>query len=162
MKVSKRQAKELGLVTPPKEKRKRVRGVKPPTPPKVLPSTGTAERVTLPIPPSANHLYPTNRQGRRYMSGEYHDWREACHPTIRTMRAAQRYPVVVHIRLTGQVRNMGRDVANLEKATTDSLVSCGVLIDDKLKCVRGVYPHYEPDDGPERIEVWFVEPESVG
>lgn len=88
--------------------------------------------VFLPYPPTANNLFPTGRGGRRFPSPEYKAWKveaglglNARHPGLVPGRVAVTYEF-------RKPDNRRRDLANLEKASTDILVSQGVIEDDSL------------------------------
>jgi len=121
---------------------------------------GTRPEVSVPVPPSANNLFPTVR-GKRVVSGEYRAWRAVAHPLLAALAPPAAYPVEVWLTLAGKGVNARRYVANLEKAVTDSLVAVGVLPGDSLKYVTGHHQIYRPDDGPPRVVV-RLEPGGVG
>lgn len=87
---------------------------------------------TLPIPPTANNLFPTNKQGRRIPSSKYKEWKERAAYAL----AEQKIPAV-HMtgRLIAEYRfsfpdNRKRDLANFEKGITDLLNDLGFFKDD--------------------------------
>lgn len=98
-------------------------------------------RITLPYPPTANHLTTVARgrkikskEARGYQQRVYGEWLASGCPKL----SAERYSVriVVH-----PPDNRRRDLSNTEKVVIDSLVACGALPDDHRICrlllVRG-------------------------
>ena len=87
----------------------------------------------LPIPPSTNNLFVTDkRTHKRFPSPAYKAWRKSAGEEL--MRQYNRYgapaihkPVSVHIRLNV---NHQSDIANREKAITDLLVAKLEMPDD--------------------------------
>lgn len=120
------------------------------------PAEGTLPEVAVPVPPSANNLFPTVR-GRRVVSAAYRAWRAVAHPLLAALAPPAAFPVEVWLTLAGKGVNGRRDVANVEKAVTDALVSVGVLPGDSLKYVTGHHQIYRPDDGPPRVVVRFTQ-----
>ena len=112
--------------------------------------------VFVPIPPSANNLYPGKQH--RYTSKEYEAWKEVAYPIVQKLAPPASYPCEVWLVLRGNKVRKSRDIANLEKATGDSLVACGIIKDDKLKYVVGTHQIYRPDDGEPRVEITFTRP----
>lgn len=98
---------------------------------------------SLKMPPTANNLFPTGKNGRRFPSKAYTAWKAvAALDILQQCRGVQ---------LTGRIDityvfcfsdKRARDIANFEKATTDALVDAGVIRDDcdidKLTLHRGV------------------------
>lgn len=91
--------------------------------------------VVLPVPPSLNNLYPTNRRtGKRFPSSQYQRWRRAAMARLleqwRELRPA--LPVTgartIRIRLPQNTRG---DVDNRAKAPLDFLAKNGVTNDDR-------------------------------
>lgn len=95
----------------------------------------------LPIPPTANNLFPTSRSGHRFPSKQYKAWKKIADEAFKKWDA---------VALTGRVKaryefcfgdRRRRDIANFEKGVTDFLVSKGIISDDsmidKLVLVRG-------------------------
>lgn len=87
---------------------------------------------TLPIPPTANHLFPTNCQGRRFISKEYAAWRLLAYHCLK----GQNIPAET-IKGRLQVKysfyfpdKRRRDLANFEKGISDFLVTNKVIEDD--------------------------------
>jgi crossover junction endodeoxyribonuclease RusA len=98
---------------------------------------------TLPIPPTMNHAFSQNKQGRRFVSPEYRTWRDIAgqclkhnHPNIRKIEGKIR---AVYEYNFGD--NRKRDLANFEKGVSDLLVEHGVINDDsdidELTLIRG-------------------------
>ena len=108
--------------------------------------------VDLPFPPTANTLFPTGRNNRRFKSPKYKAW-------IKSAETAfyQQFPhwlvdpvptilgevhVVMHF---GRPDKRRRDLANLEKATTDFIVNMGVIEDDCL--IQSLFMMWSPIEG---------------
>lgn len=124
---------------------------------KAAPSQGTLLTVDVPIPPSTNNLFPTIH-GRRITSPEYKAWKKDAYPLLSQLKACESYPVEVWAVLRGSGINANRDVANIEKAIGDGLVSCGVIVDDKLKYVSGCLQLFRPDGGEQRVSIFLASP----
>lgn len=89
--------------------------------------------LNLPSPPSANNLFPTGKNGRRFISPEYKAWREEAGWQLKE----QRPPKIKGCVSLEYLFKEGRiDLGNLEKATTDLLVEHGVIEGDSPKVVR--------------------------
>lgn len=87
----------------------------------------------LPMPPSVNGLY-ADRPGGRRKTKKYKAWIEEAGWMIQT-QADRHHRHTGKVTLLLQVRrpdNRRRDLANLEKATSDLLVRHGILADDSL------------------------------
>mgnify|MGYP003680851693 CR=1 FL=1 len=88
-------------------------------------------KLTLPFPPSVNGLYATNfKTKRRFKSKKYTEWGNLalCHlngvPSI--------HGKVKVLDEVGRPDKRRRDVANYEKAVSDTLVTADILDDDSL------------------------------
>lgn len=86
----------------------------------------------LPIPPTANNLFPTSRSGHRFPSKAYKAWQVAAQEAFEKWDAvAVDGPVKARYEFCfGDARR--RDIANFEKGVTDFLVSKGIIKDDSL------------------------------
>ena len=99
---------------------------------------------TIAIPPTSNNLFLT-RGRKRIKTAQYRQWIEANGPRLRSMQKATVYPVEVRMTIYGgKGFRTNSDIANREKAATDLLVSCGILIDDSVKFVRKTTAEYVP------------------
>lgn len=87
----------------------------------------------LPVPPTANNLFPTSKSGHRFPSKQYKAWAGLAEKWF-----AIDAPAAVPC-LKGRIRaryefafgdRRARDIANFEKAVTDFLVKKRVLLDD--------------------------------
>lgn len=96
----------------------------------------------LPVPPTANNLFPTGRSGKRFISSKYRDWKAEAEKALASQSAPK--PGMAG-RLYAEYRysfpdKRRRDIANFEKAVTDFLKEYGVFEDDsqidELKLVR--------------------------
>jgi crossover junction endodeoxyribonuclease RusA len=89
-------------------------------------------RFALPWPPSMNHLYPTNKLGRRFLSkrgAAYHEAVavELLHQRIPRDRLDGRIALSLYLSPPDKRR---RDISNLVKCLEDALTSAGVWVDD--------------------------------
>jgi crossover junction endodeoxyribonuclease RusA len=89
-------------------------------------------RFQLPWPPTLNHLYPTGKNGRRFLSNEG----KAYHEAVAVELLRQHVP---RSRIAGRVEltlllqppdYRKRDVSNLVKIVEDCLTRAGVWMDD--------------------------------
>jgi hypothetical protein len=110
--------------------------------------------VEVPIPPSANHLFPTNKSGRRFPSKNYEAWKKVAGPLVRVMEPPTVFPVAIRYTLTGAINPL-RDLGNIEKPLTDLLVSEGRIPDDRLKFVGRIVLDHEPGPGEARVRIAF-------
>jgi len=86
----------------------------------------------LPAPPTANTLFPTSKNGRRFRSAKYTSWIELAH---RAMASQDIPPEPMTGRLWAEYRYSFkdarlRDVCNFEKAISDFLNEINVYEDD--------------------------------
>lgn len=86
----------------------------------------------LPVPPSTNNLYPTNRKtGRRFKSAEYKTWiAEADGWLLEQKRGLIPITGPCSMRITIPAKTRG-DVSNRIKSVEDFCVSRGLTSDDK-------------------------------
>lgn len=89
-------------------------------------------KVTLPTPPSANTLFPTGKNNRRFKSKRYREWIQLADNWLQSQG-------VKCEEMTGRLRaeykfsfpdKRKRDIANFEKAITDFLNECRYFKDD--------------------------------
>jgi len=85
----------------------------------------------LPVPPTANKLYPTGRNGRRFKSKGYKEWEETASRSLE----GQAIPETLLGRLSVEYvfsfkDKRRRDIGNFEKAVSDFLQNIGVFKDD--------------------------------
>lgn len=100
-------------------------------------------RITVPPPPSANHIWRTGRRGRHYRSRNYETWVRLCTLTCRAQPVA--CPVVVRIAIHGgKGWRATRDVDNAIKPIVDLLRHLGVIPDDTTEQVRRIEVEYHP------------------
>lgn len=106
--------------------------------------------VTLPVPPTANNLFPTSKSGHRFPSAKYKAWRKVADEAY---TAAQKGQTTLYGRIRAKYEysfadKRKRDLANFEKGITDFLVGKGVIEDDSmiddLRLVR--LPYSDPDE----------------
>ena len=96
--------------------------------------------LTLPYPPSANHIWRT--AGKRvYRSKRYMEWlEEAAGMAIGQRQGGIKGPYKISIDAVRPDKRV-RDLGNLEKPISDLLVQIGTIEDDKLAemiCIRWV------------------------
>jgi Holliday junction resolvase RusA-like endonuclease len=99
----------------------------------------TARRTVLylPVPPTANNLFPTGKLGRRFTSPEYRAWKDeagksllAQHRSKHPGRVRVTYEVARPLKKDGTQKR--QDLGNKEKASSDLLVAHRVILDDSL------------------------------
>ena len=92
----------------------------------------------IPLPPSVNNLFFTTKKGGRAKKPEYEGW--IAETMIRAsidLVAVTGYPVAVRIDVMGgKDFNVRSDIANLEKAATDTIVKVGILKGDHVLCIN--------------------------
>lgn len=94
-------------------------------------------KLTLPMPPSVNHLY-ANIPGRgRVISGNYQRWKKAAKDQLWLQKWSR---VEGPVRLTIALERTGQryDCSNRVKAVEDFLVQHGIISDDNHKIVQSV------------------------
>jgi len=84
---------------------------------------------TLPIPPSVNHLYANIARGRA-KTRKYLDWITEAAIELNQQHVPEITPPYKVEYAVGRPDKRKRDVANMEKALSDLLVTQGVLTDD--------------------------------
>ena len=117
---------------------------------------GESYFVTVPVPPSTNHLFATVR-GRRVKTKDYRDWIKRVVPTFMGLIKPV-LPCEVHLTIDGDV-NAQRDGDNFVKPIHDALVEAGVIPGDSLDCVRGGYWKRRHTTGAPTVTVWLVSAE---
>lgn len=113
------------------------------------PTEARVFRCTLPMPPTANNLFPTSKSGHRFPSKAYKAWKNAAEMFWSAWIDIENHGQTVHC-MVGRIEanykfyfadKRKRDVCNFEKATTDFLVERGVIFDDchidKITLERG-------------------------
>jgi Holliday junction resolvase RusA-like endonuclease len=119
------------------------------------------QRWTLPVPPSANHLWEgTGRRCRR--SRRYEDWLLEC---LCRMGPVKLFFGPVEIRITirgGKGFPESRDADNAIKAVADLLRHKQVLRDDTVRDVRRIVVEYIPPESEEAVAECVVVVESQG
>ena len=89
----------------------------------------------IPYPPTVNGLYNNNGKGKgRRRSDDYNDWIKEALAMLK-IQVKNLRPITCPCEIViSAVKpdNRRRDVANIEKATTDLMVKAGVLEDDDL------------------------------
>lgn len=96
---------------------------------------------SLPFPPSSNNLFPG--KVRRFPSKAYKEWKAEARPLVPAGRVDGPYALRLCI---DRPDRRGRDLANLEKAISDLIVDCGLVLDDRFL---------------DRLEMWWS-PRPVG
>lgn len=93
--------------------------------------------IRLPMPPSLNNAYPSNGKGRRYKSARLVAWEQEAWYSV----LCQKPPKIkgpVRLEYLFEDGGTKADLANLEKAPTDFLVSRGIIEGDGPKVVREI------------------------
>ena len=90
--------------------------------------------LTLPMPPSANNLFPTGMHGKRFKAKSYREWETLAMARLWSQLAPSqaingRIAVRYGFAFPDKRRN---DLANREKAVSDLLVASGLIEDDSL------------------------------
>ena len=119
-----------------------------------VPEAERLDRVTIPIPPSANNLFKNAGKRGRVPSKEYKQWTAAVIPLVSRLRPPASYPCQFFCCLVGKV-NQQRDGDNCQKPLLDVCKKAGVITDDNLKRVRGGCWHYEETAGEPECIIWF-------
>lgn len=90
-------------------------------------------KLTLPLPPSTNHIFHNKRKGGRGKTKEYKAWMNEClWMTVASRRELpeptkkERYTVLIHVRTDDC-----RDLDNFLKPVIDFLQAAGVIYDDR-------------------------------
>lgn len=106
--------------------------------------------ITLPLPPSVNGLYAG--KSRRYKSKKYVAWIKQAGWQLMAQRPLPQIKgkVIIHMKF-GRPDRRKRDVANLEKATSDLLVAYGIIQDDSL--IEKLILEWWPDVVGAQIEI---------
>ena len=86
-------------------------------------------------PPSANNLFPTGRNGRRYRSGDYEAWLFEAGSALERQKPPE---IIGPVKLDYKFKRGRVDLGNLEKATTDLLVKHGVIQGDGPNIVQDI------------------------
>ena len=111
----------------------------------------------LPLPPSANNLYRTGKDGKRYKTQKATAFRNAVQAIALTGRAlndkrsSARLAVAMRFYPPDE---RARDIANVEKATLDALKGVIYIDDsqvDRLLITRG------PFETPGCVDIWIRE-----
>lgn len=94
-----------------------------------------AVTLTLPFPPASNNLFANSKSGGRFKSARYTAWATEAGWEAKKQRAGRiEGPYALYI-VACRPDARRRDLANLEKAVSDLLVSVGIVEDDRL-CQR--------------------------
>jgi crossover junction endodeoxyribonuclease RusA len=95
--------------------------------------------LTLPMPPSTNHLFSGGAgHGRRYVSKEYEAWREHAGIELKRQRPLPVKGMVILFFEFQEKDRRKRDVTNFLKAPEDLLVHFGIIEADDCSIVREV------------------------
>lgn len=93
---------------------------------------------TLPFPVSVNGLFASGKT-RRFKSQRYCDWLLEAGFRLASQHPPKiKGPVYLHYVLEEKKDKIRRDLANFEKATTDLLVSHGIIEADDCRIVREI------------------------
>lgn len=102
--------------------------------------------ISLPVPPSLNHCFPTNKNGHRYPSKEYQNWRKEAGYRLNTQRP-QAFHGAVEIWVTLPEPPRACDADNRLKPILDLLVTYKIIPTDSNKCVRRVSIGFSGEEG---------------
>jgi crossover junction endodeoxyribonuclease RusA len=101
--------------------------------------------LTLPFPPTTNHLFATVGR-RRIRSAKYRAWSELAGFQMNRQRPTPiKGPVLLHYEFQEGQDKRKRDIGNLEKAVTDLLVEHGVIEADDGSIVREIRLCWSPE-----------------
>jgi len=93
---------------------------------------------TLPFPVSVNGLFASGKT-RRFKSQKYCDWLLEAGWTLAQQKPPKfKGPVEIQYVLQEKNDRIRRDLMNFEKATTDLLVSHGIIEGDDVRIVREI------------------------
>lgn len=106
--------------------------------------------ITLPYPPTTNHLF-TGKERRR-KSDHYKAWVEEAGKELLTQRPLPQIkgPVRIHMKF-GRPDKRRRDLGNLEKAISDLLVTFQIIEDDCK--IEKLILEWSPDVVGARVEI---------
>ena len=118
--------------------------------------------VSLPVPPSANHLWRVVSR-RVVRSRRYAAWRDGAVILLRTqLPRVTRYPVAVRVTIHGgRGWRVDRDLDNVLKAVLDALVASERLADDSTQYVQSVRLDYHPPAGTTAVATCLVSVEAT-
>lgn len=109
--------------------------------------------INLPFPPSSNNLFINGKRGR-FRSQKYDSWiMEAGNEILRQRPSKLAGPVVLDYVFQEGRDNRKRDLGNLEKATTDLLVSHRIIEADDGSIVRKINLSWAPDVEGVRVTI---------
>jgi crossover junction endodeoxyribonuclease RusA len=108
----------------------------------------------LPMPPSANGLWANSKSGGRFRTQNYEDWIHEAGWELKRQRPLKvAGPVQLLYEFQEASDRRKRDLGNLEKATTDLLVSHGIIEADDNTIVRGIRLKWDAEVKGVRITV---------
>jgi Holliday junction resolvase RusA-like endonuclease len=117
--------------------------------------------LTLPMPPTANNLFRGTGR-KRVKSQGYEAWIDAAGWELVRQRPPRiKGPVAVTIEVSDVESSSTWDLCNREKATTDLLVSHGVIQGDNKPFVREFGMRWNPDIRGVRVTVRALSHQSV-
>jgi hypothetical protein len=117
-------------------------------------SPRSKHHVTVPLPPSTNHLFVTVGK-RRVKSMEYRNWLIRAYSRMVELIVPTSYPIEIRVLVSGRV-NPNRDLDNVQKALGDSLVASGTIVGDSLKYVTKWVVEYVGGDGEPCADVYLT------
>lgn len=123
----------------------------------LIPAPDTCNSVVVSVPPGTNSLFFNLGRGGRAKTKKYSDWIKKNKKEVERLTPVKEYPVEVLLRCQVKIRS-NRDLANLEKATIDLLVSCGILEDDSVNYVSDVVMRYRPNDNGQGLKIEIRKP----
>lgn len=115
--------------------------------------------LTLPWPPTLNSMYPSGKNGRRFLSDAGKEFKEKAIWACRQQLGATQ-PIVGRLAVILRMfppSKRKRDIANYEKACCDAMTSAGVWADDEqIDHLEIIRREIDPD-GNGYVEVEIVE-----
>lgn len=107
--------------------------------------------LNLPVPPSVNNCFPTNKAGRRYPSAEYEAWRKDAGYQLNIQKPPM-FTGKVEISVTLPEPKRACDADNRLKPILDLLVTHRIIPTDDNRCVRRVSIGFSGEEG-KNVEV---------
>lgn len=108
----------------------------------------------LPMPPSSNSLWANSKSGGRFRTQKYEDWIHEAGWELKRQRPSKvAGPVQLLYEFQEATDRRKRDLGNLEKATTDLLVSHGIIEADDNTIVRGIRLKWDAEVEGVRVTV---------
>lgn len=108
----------------------------------------------LPLPPSSNSLFANGKFGGRFRTQRYDSWIMEASAEIRRQKPAKVTGPVTLLYEVAEPKGARKfDLGNREKATTDLLVSLGIIEADDNRIVREIRLKWSADVEGVRVTV---------